>query len=95
MTDNDKKTILKIIEKHVPKARVYLFGSRARHDHTAESDIDVAIDASAAIDRDALANIREELEESTIPFTIDVVDIHTAAPKLKEQILKDGKLWNP
>lgn len=94
MNDSDKQILVTIIKKHLPHAQVYLFGSRARGDYTAESDIDIAIDLGKEIDSSLLSQIKEEIEESTIPFTVDIVDLHTISDNFKKQILKDGKLWH-
>ncbi len=95
MQDRDKKTIVDIIKQLLPHAQIYLFGSRAREDHSPESDIDIAIDnGGQKIDRSALSMIKDELEESTIPFTVDIVDLNAASEALKKEILKDGILWS-
>ena len=86
------QVIVTIITNKLPQAKVYLFGSRARGDHTPESDIDIAIDTGGKIDSSLLSQIKEEVEESTIPFTVDVVDLHTISDDFKKQILKDRKL---
>jgi predicted nucleotidyltransferase len=48
------------------RARVFLFGSRARGDHRAASDIEVAVLPLDALPAGMLARIREELEESRV-----------------------------
>lgn len=93
MIDQDQQRILEIITKYLPKAQIYLFGSRARKDNTPQSDIDIAIDNKIKIDFYTLSNIKEEIEESTIPFTVDVVDLNNISKELKDQILKDKILW--
>ena len=93
MTKADQTTIINIVSKHLPKAKIYLFGSRARKDHSSESDIDIALDSNKKIESYTLSLIKEEIEESTIPYTVDVVDVHSISEDLKKQILKDGILW--
>jgi len=94
MTEQDKQKLIEIITKHLPLAQVYLFGSRARNDNSLRSDIDIAIDNKSKIDNLMLSNIREEIEESTIPFTVDIVDLNNISEDLKTQILKDKIKWN-
>ncbi|MFA6535787.1 MAG: nucleotidyltransferase domain-containing protein, partial [Candidatus Babeliales bacterium] len=89
MTEQDKQKLIKIITKYLPKAQIYLFGSRARKDNSPRSDIDIAIDNKNKIDNLTLSNIREEIEESTIPFTVDIIDLNNISEDLKKQILKD------
>ena len=93
MIDKDQKTIINIVLKYLPKAKIYLFGSRSRKDHWPESDIDIAVDNNKKIESYTLSLIKEEIEESTIPYTVDIVDIHTISEDLKNKILKDGILW--
>jgi predicted nucleotidyltransferase len=93
MTENYKKTIVSIVTKLLPNCRIYLYGSRARQDHSEGSDIDIALDNNAPISWTILAKIREELEESTIPVTIDVVDVHAIDKEFHESIAQDWKIW--
>jgi len=91
--EEDKKLLIEIIKKHLPQTKIYLFGSRARKDHVSESDIDIALNNGKKIDSDILGIIKEKAEESTIPFTVDIIDLHATSKDLKTQILKDGILW--
>lgn len=93
MIEQDKTTIIAIITKYLPDARIYLFGSRARHDNTPESDIDILVDNGMPIDNHALSCISDDLEESTIPFTVDVVDAHRMSQEFSQDIMKDRVLW--
>lgn len=75
------------------RARVFLFGSRARGDGGAASDIDIGILPEVPLPAGALAEIREELEESGIPYQVDVVDLSQADAHLRERVLREGVLW--
>jgi predicted nucleotidyltransferase len=74
-------------------ARVFLFGSRARGDHRVASDIDVAVLPLGPIPAGLLARIREELDESQVPFVVDLVDLREAPPSLRERALREGTEW--
>ncbi|PKN03432.1 hypothetical protein CVU75_02220 [Candidatus Dependentiae bacterium HGW-Dependentiae-1] len=89
-----QEIILNTVLRYIPQTKVYLFGSRARKDNTPESDIDIALDAGKKIDSSVLSAIKEALEESIIPFTVDVVDMHTVSEDFKKQVLKDGIVWH-
>jgi uncharacterized protein len=93
MIEQDKRKLIEIVFKYLPKARIFLYGSRARNDHTAESDIDIAIDNKSKIDKIMLSTIKEDVDESTIPFFVDIVDFAEVSDDLRNQILKDGILW--
>lgn len=88
-----KKKLIEIIEKHIPKCKIFLFGSRVQKCHPESSDIDIAIDVGKELESSLLGKIREEVEESTIPYFVDVVDVNNVSDKMKEQIFKYGVLW--
>ena len=70
--------------------RLILFGSRARGDADARSDVDLAIAAEQPVAPETLARIRDVLEESCIPQKVDVVDLVTASEELRSRILAEG-----
>lgn len=88
-----KKILLEMINKEIPECKVYLFGSRARGDHSSGSDIDLAIDAGATIAQKTMYTIKDHIDETTIPLNVDLVDLCTATGKFREEIMKDGILW--
>lgn len=93
LPEQDKHSLIKIILSHLPNATIYLFGSRARHENTATSDIDLALDNGIKIDRFILSMIKEAIEESQIPFLVDIVDFNSISADLRDQIFKDKIVW--
>ena len=75
-----------------PKEHIYLFGSRARGDASAYSDIDIAIESNRALSS-KLSQVRFELEESLIPYKVDLVEL-SKAPYLRDIIKKEGVKWH-
>ena len=71
--------------------RVYLFGSRAAGTARPTSDFDVAVLADEDIGRE-LSRAREMLEESNIPFKVDVVDLRLTAPTFRAETQSQGVL---
>lgn len=55
--------------------RVFLFGSRARGTNRSTSDIDIAILPSGPVRPTLVAELRDALDESAIPYPVDVVDL--------------------
>jgi predicted nucleotidyltransferase len=87
-----RRIVLDVVsEKNV---KVYLFGSWARGEATRLSDIDVAIDPHVPLPRGTLARLRERLEESHIPYHVDVVDLTRTAPEFRHRVLAEGVLWS-
>lgn len=76
-------------------AKVYLFGSWAREEMKRSSDIDVAIEFERfdAEVKPLLLNIRDALEESTIPYKVDVIHLNTADEIIASKVREEGILW--
>lgn len=72
--------------------RIYLFGSWARNEQRQSSDVDIAIESAEDISL-KVTLFREMLEESTIIYNVDVVDMNRVSQSLKEKIYKEGILW--
>lgn len=88
-----KKQLIEIISKQLPNAKVYLYGSRASGDFRSGSDIDLALDNGEKISFHDLSSIKDDIEQSKIPFFVDVVDLFTAEGEFKKQVLKTRVLW--
>lgn len=88
-----KSKILEIIKKLLPTCTIYLFGSRANGTVSFASDIDVAIDNKEQIPMKILGEIQEQLEESNIPFEVDVVDLQRTDEKFRNKVLRTGMIW--
>ncbi len=88
-----KEIIVPIIIRHVPNAKIILYGSRARGDAGAGSDIDVALDTGEKIDSSLIYKITGDLEDSDLPIFFDIVDFASVSEEMKKNILKDGVVW--
>ncbi|AWK85148.1 nucleotidyltransferase family protein [Azospirillum thermophilum] len=91
--DTVKRTVFDRLAGH--PARVYLFGSRARGDAGQRSGIDVAIEPPEPRQPGLIALIDEDLEESTVPYFVDVVDLSTAGSKLRDAVKRESVEWHP
>lgn len=87
--------IQKIIFKYLPSKdyRVFVFGSRATGRAKKWSDYDIGVEGKKPIPQQIIAKINEDLEESDIPYLVDVVDFLQVRDKFKKFALKDIKLW--
>jgi len=88
-----EETMIQLLTVLFPAAKIYLFGSRARGDHTERSDIDIAIDLGRKMEIKEIAKARGVLEGLNTPQMIDVVDMNSISTDMKEFILKEGVLW--
>ncbi len=92
-TEQYKKIIVPIIIKHLPNVKILLYGSRARGDDRAGSDLDIALDNASKIDRQTLTTIYFDLSDSDLPIKFDLVDFHVVSEKMQDAIKRDGVLW--
>ncbi len=85
-----------IVTQQLAKHRVdaYLFGSRAKGTATRYSDIDIALLPKAPIPAILASDLKEALEESTIPYYVDVVDLSTVSENFRKKVLQEGILWH-
>lgn len=93
-TEKYKKIIYPIILKHLPDVKIIAYGSRARGDDVAGSDIDIALDAGKKIDNTIMTKIYFDLEDSDLPIKYDLVDFYAVSERMQKEILKDGVLWS-
>ena len=86
----DPKTaveIRSIIRKHLPDPayKIFIFGSRAEGDkHRKFSDVDVGVLGPTPLEFMTKFNLEEDLENSNIPYIVDVIDFSKVNPKFKE-----------
>lgn len=73
--------------------RVYLFGSSVSGRVHRSSDIDLAIDPVGPLPPALLAELRERLEESDVPYDVDVVDLSKASPEIRASVQREGLRW--
>ncbi len=90
---------LKVLENMVKdtfknsEVKIVLFGSRARGDYAKTSDIDIGILPKGEMNRKELILLREKVENSNIPYKVDVVNLSQTSKEFTEKALKEGILW--
>ncbi len=88
-----KEKIIRVLSALFPQVRIILFGSRARGTHSERSDIDIALAAGNAISRFDVEEAREMLSVSDVPYTIELVDLHSINKNMQDSIMKEGITW--
>ena len=86
-----RRMVLDALGKH--EAEVWLFGSCARGEVLQHSDIDIAILPRDELPSGFFSDLAESIEESSIPYDVDVVDLRRAAPTLVEEVRREGVKW--
>ena len=87
-----KSTILSLVDKN--KVSVFLFGSRADNNYRHDSDVDVGFWANEGLDKNLFIKINELLEESIVPYHIDLVDFSRTNESFRKIALKNIVIWN-
>ncbi len=74
-------------------AKVYLFGSWARNEEKQSSDIDIAVEPHSYFPPSKWVELHDQIEESTIPYYVDIVNLKNASSSLVKNVKKEGILW--
>jgi predicted nucleotidyltransferase len=72
---------------------VYLFGSWARGEARRTSDIDVALLPREDLAASLVTKLREDLDESSVPYEVDVVDLRETTDEFRARVLREGVRW--
>lgn len=83
--------IREILHQHIGNAPVYLFGSRARSSAAWNADYDLWVDAD--IPASTIMAIQELLEESFVPFKVDIVSTPQLRGRFGEQVRAEAQRW--
>jgi uncharacterized protein len=75
------------------EAEVWLFGSCARGEVRQHSDIDIAILARDRLPAEFVAELAADIEDSPIPYDVDLLDLQHADPGLVEEVRREGLKW--
>ncbi len=70
--------------------RIFIFGSSIIQSEFHDIDVGI-IDGNTG--KNMLYKIQEELENSTIPYKVDIIDFNTVDTKFREKVLREKILW--
>lgn len=82
---------LKVLQKR-QSLKVWIFGSRATHTHKPFSDVDLLLESVPPLTLMQLSQLTEELEESNLPFKVDLVATENLYPPYAAKIDLEKKL---
>jgi hypothetical protein len=74
-------------------AEVWLFGSCARGKVRNASDIDIGILPRRDLPAALLAVLAADIEDSAIPYDVDLVDLRYADKALVDEVRREGIKW--
>ena len=72
MNDQDRATVLELLGRYLPDVTVWAYGSRVRWNARPQSDLDLVVFAPPE-QRGAVSQLREAFEESSLPFSVDLL----------------------
>lgn len=81
-----EKQIKKIISKFINSKdyKIFIFGSRAKERARKFSDYDIGIVGKRPLSFEKMALIEDALEESDLPFRVDLIDFHSVTKEFKK-----------
>jgi predicted nucleotidyltransferase len=81
-----QREVLAIIRRRLPAAEIRVFGSRVQGRARPFSDLDIALVDSSPIPPYTLGRLKEDFEESTLPFRVDLLDWQAISPEFRAVI---------
>ena len=85
ITTGQRKTILTLLERHLPGTAAWVYGSRAKWTSRPESDLDLVVFTVPGQGRQ-VGNLREAFEESDLPFRVDLFVWDEVPESFRKQI---------
>jgi predicted nucleotidyltransferase len=86
------ETLRRILAAHPEIEQALIYGSRAKGTQRQGSDIDLAL-CGDAVDSRVLLRVARELDESSIPYTVDLCRFEEIGnPALREHITRVGRV---
>jgi uncharacterized protein len=86
-----KACILKEFEDQ--QVKIIIFGSRARDDYAATSDVDIGIIPHQIIHKSKITDVKEKIENLNIPYQVDIVNLTEVSEDFKNEILREALVW--
>ena len=85
ITTEQRKTVLSLLEKHLPNTTVWVYGSRAKWTARPQSDLDMVVFTTPEQSSQVFA-LREAFEESNLPFRVDLFVWDDVPERFRERI---------
>ena len=88
ITAGQRKTVLVLLERHLPNTTVWVYGSRAKWTSRPQSDLDLVVFATPE-QSVRVGELREAFEESSLPFRVDLFVWDAVPEQFRKQIKRE------
>ena len=89
ITDGQRATLLSLLARYLPETLTWVYGSRATGKANSRSDLDLVIFAGPE-QQQQIAELREALEDSNLPFRVDLFVWDEIPESFKANIKKEN-----
>ncbi len=88
ITAKQRKIVTDLLERHLPNTTAWVYGSRAKWASRPQSDLDLVVFATPK-QNGRVSDLREALEESNLPFRVDLFVWDTVPKQFHKHIKRD------
>ena len=85
ITAEQRKIVLVLLQRHLPNTTAWVYGSRAKWTSSPQSDLDLVVFATPE-QNGRVSYLREALEESSLPFRVDLFVWDTVPEQFRKHI---------
>lgn len=89
-----RKILSTLFEQYLPGVLVWVFGSRVKGNFRPESDLDLVV-FSKVTQSALVSSLREALDESSLPFSVDVLVWDEIKQDFRDHILEKYVVFEP
>ena len=75
------------------RVKIILFGSRARRDNRAASDVDIGLIPRGHVDKKKMVLLKERVEDLNIPYKVEIIDFSQTSADFKIEAMKGAVVW--
>lgn len=92
MSRSPRRAFVEVLQQNPAIVGAYLFGSRARGEARAGSDVDLAVYGERPLDLDELVGLETELERAA-GLPVDVIDLRRASTFLALEAIRGERIF--
>ena len=89
-----RKILSALFEQYLPGVLVWVFGSRVKGNFRPDSDLDLVVFSKPAQSA-SVSSLREALDESSLPFNVDVLVWDEIKQDFRDHILEKYVVFEP